>query len=347
MPIIAVPMTSNHKLLPLTVEEALDCGWYADIEGTINGVETHITRHRGGTSVDFVGYGFDGHTRFWTPEPFQAGDITFADHRMSPRCEIQPSDPSAKYGVQPRVIHPPLIVPPVCLDAEELELLNIEPGADYAVYASFKTASGDRQRLVGRGTFPVKEPEPSIYINRIDPEPDQLPGTVPSLTITQTACGWTSQPSPAVAMELVGAPTTPKLPDKLLGCAVYVRVVNVRPGSWVSIHSEMRGGQLSANPAEWLAGRIGRGKAQASEISVFVPSGLIEGDTVWACTTGCQNTPSHSDAALVETDRISCRLILRNRSIRSIRPCVRQSWPSVRASSCGSSGRSIPGARRS
>ncbi|NME81485.1 hypothetical protein [Rhodococcus sp. 105337] len=303
MPIIDVPMTPDRQLLPLTIKEAPDCGWYVDIAGTINGVATHVLRERGGTSVEFTGYGRDEQTRFWVPEPFRAGDIVYADHRMGRRCEIESSDPSTKYEVQPRLIHPPLIVPPVCLDAEELELLNIEPGADYAVYVNFKTAAGDRQQLVGRGTFPVKDPKPSIYINRIGAEPDQLPGTLPHLTITQTACGWTSQPSPAVAMEPLGASTAPKLPDRILACAVYIRVVDVRPGSWVSIHSTMRGGQLGGNPAELLAGRIGRGKAQTSEISVYVPYGMIEGDSVWACATGCQDTISHSAATTVETDR--------------------------------------------
>jgi hypothetical protein len=300
MPIVAVPMLPGQKLPRLTIKEALDCGWYADVAGTITGVEASITRIRNGTPVDFTGYGWDVQTRFWVPEPFRADDVATAQQRMDPRCEIKPSDPSDKYGVKPRTIHPPLIVPPVCLDAEQLELLNIEPGADYAVYAIFKTASGDKQRLIGRGRFPVKEPDPTIAINRVEPDKDQLPGTVPSLVINQTACGWTSLPSPPVAMEPLGAPTTPKLPDRLFACAVYVRVANVRAGSWVSVHSQLRGGNLAGPAAGWLGGRIGRAKATSTEVSVYVPYGLIEGDTVWACTTGCQDKPSHSAPATVE-----------------------------------------------
>lgn len=320
MPIIAAPMASDRKLPQLTVKEALDCGWYIDVTGTIAGIRARIKRGRNGTTTDFFGYGGDVQTRFWTPEPFRAGDITVADQEMRRDCKVQPSDPSKTYEVELRTIHPPLIDPPVCLDAEEIELLNIEPGAEYAVYAIFNTTSGEKQRLIGRGQFPVKEPDRTIPINRVEADPTQLPGTVPSLVINQTACGWTSSLSPPVAMEHLGVPTTPKLPDQLLSCAVYVRVANVRAGSWVSVHSKLRGGTLSGPPEDWLGGRIGRTKAKGIEVSVYVPYGLIEGDTVWACETGCQDKPSHSDPASVES---SGRALLQPHLLEPVYPSDR------------------------
>jgi hypothetical protein len=300
MPIVPVPLVPDQKLPRISIVEALDCGYYTDFAGTINGVKTKITRHRGSSSVNFVGYGSDVQTRFWVSNPFRAGDVVTALQSMAPRCEIKQSDPSDKYQVQDRLIHAPLIVPPVCLDALELELLNIEPGAEYSVYAIYKTVSGDKQRLIGKGRFPVKDPDPTIPINRVELDPDQLPGTVPSLVINQTACGWASPFSPAVPMEPLGAPTNPKLPERLFACAVYVRVTNVRPGSWVSVHSKLHGGKLTGIPGEFLGGRIGRAKAGGQEVSVHVPSGLISGDTVWACATGCQDPSSHSGPASVE-----------------------------------------------
>jgi len=316
MPIVPIPRLLAqtpaevlNKLPQLTIKEALDCDWYVDVAGTITGVVARIKRTRNGNAIDFLGHGWDVQTRFWMPELFRANDLAVADQHVPAgagigaapsRCDIQSSDPSDKYLVYSQPIHPPLIVPPVCLDAEELELLNIKPGADFAVYAIFKTTAGDKQRLIGRGRFPMKEPDSTILINRIEPDLDQMPDTVPSLLINQTACGWTSPPSPAVEMESLGAPTTPKFPDRLFACAVYVRVANVRAGSWVSVHSQLRGGNLAGRPMDWLGGRIGRDKVNGTEVSVYVPYGLIEGDIIWACATGCQNDTSHSDPKVVE-----------------------------------------------
>jgi hypothetical protein len=42
--------------------------------------------------------------------------------------------------------------------------------------------------------------------------------------------------------------------------------------------------------------------AVASEVSVYT-TGLIEGDTIWACTTGCQDRATHSDPRGVESDQ--------------------------------------------
>lgn len=302
IPIIPVPVTVPGKLPRLTIFEASDCGWFARIAGTITGVEVEISRVRDGSIAAFVGRGWDGETQFWLPDPFRADDLVTSDQQMLPRCEMENSDESNKYRVMPRVIYPPLIVGPVCLDADELELMNVEPGAGYAVYAIFKTASGDKQRVVGRGQFPVPldVPDrttgmnPTILINRVGNDPEQLPNTVPSLFITQTACSWTSSSSPPVEMQPLGAPPKPELPDKLLACGVYVRVTKVRPGSWVSLHSKHAAGDPITRPDD---GRIGLGHATASEISLYVPSGLNEGDTVWARAAGCQDQPSYSDTA--------------------------------------------------
>ncbi|WP_139335071.1 hypothetical protein [Mycobacterium sp. GA-1841] len=302
MPIVTVPFGDDRKLLSATVTGALDCGWCVDLDGTINGVDTTITRERAGVSVEFFGVARDGHTQFWMPEPFQAGDVVSVTHEVSPRCEIAPSDPSEKFEVVPRVIHPPLIVPPVCRDATELQLLNVEAGADYTVFAIYTTADGDVQQVLGRGSFPAPEPESTIPINSVQQHPAQLPDSPPRLAISQTACGWTSQLSPAVPMEPLGAPVQPTLPDEhLWACAAYVRVEGVRPGSWVSVHSSFRGGRLD-DPSQWMGGRIGRVKATAPTVSVPT-SGLIVGDTVWACTVGCQESVMHSDPRPVESDR--------------------------------------------
>ena len=110
--------------------------------------------------------------------------------------------------------------------------------------------------------------------------------------------------SPPVTMEPLGAPTTPRLPDRLLACAVYVRVSDVRAGSWVSVHSMQRGGDPDGLMASILGGEIGRAQAEASDVSVDVSGGpLIEGDTVWACTTGCQDKSSRSAPVAVESAR--------------------------------------------
>ncbi len=298
MPIVSVPQLPSRKLRQLKITRALDCDYSVVLEGTINGVGCTITRDRLGTATDFVGFGLDNVTTFWVNEPFHGEDVVSAVQWMDKQCDMIESDPSPQYLVKPQQVQPPLIIPPICLDAQRLDLINIRPGAAYKVYEVFKTTSGDKQRLNCHGLFPKKDPQPFVYINPVKPPADQLPGTVPSLFINQKACEWTSPPSPQVAMEPLGAPVTPALPDPLYACAVCVRVTNVRPGSWVSVHSQLRGGSLAEPQKQWLGGEIGGVHAWDTEVSVPVAP-LIKGDTVWACATGCQNIPSHSVPAQV------------------------------------------------
>lgn len=297
--IVSVPLVPDRKLGQLTIMEANACGWHIDIEGTINGVETRITRKRDGVDKEFFGVGWDEQTRFWVPEPFRKDDTIIADQRMSDQCRIIPSD-QGKYDVYERSISWPLIIPPVCRDADRINLMNIEPGADFTLYAVFKTNSGDKRQLVGGGQFPKEDPKPWIDINSIKSHPDQLPGTVPQLIINQRACGVTSAFSPPVAMEpLPMTMTPPKILQKPYACALYVQVANVHPGSWVSIHSERHGGKLSGSSRDMLGGEFNREYATTDEVNVQTPSGLLEGDTIWACVTGCSERPSHSSPAHV------------------------------------------------
>jgi len=292
-PIYLLPL---KELPTLIINEALECGYYVDVEGTFNGITVNITRQRDKKVKNLSGVGWDGHTRFWVSEEFQVLDIVSAGQVAYGQCNIKPSQASSMYEVQKRDISRPKIDPPVCRDAQKIYLTDIEPGAQFTVYAYIPTKDGEVTQQIGIGTFAKEDPRPYIYINPIGSLPNELQKEAPRIGVVQTVCGKNSRESIQVKMEPLGAAIVPAFSDVLYECACVVRVKNVRPGSIVSIHSQMHGGNHRAQPE---GGRIGDAHAKEDEVCVPVHSGLIEGDTVWAYVSGCQKNASISTAASV------------------------------------------------
>lgn len=296
--LLPVPTVTGRKLPPEKITGADDCGYVVGVSGTVCGATTRISRTRSGVT-EYFGTGWDGQTNFYLPDELHAGDVLTASQDVPKQCEVIRSDESPKFDVVPGPVYPPLIVPPVCRDAEEVELLNARPGANFEIFAIIPTTTGDQRVQVGGGTFAKKDPKSRVRIDRVPPVPGATPGTTPRLEARHIACTKASDFSPAVTMEPLGAAIiVPKLLDPLFACAVYVRVGGLAPGGTVTVHSRLRGGDRIANP---LGGEFGRTHIKRPEESVLVDSALLNGDEVWATVTACQGMVTTSDPQIVKT----------------------------------------------
>ena len=304
VPIPQVPLLSATKLQQLSIVDAPDCGWPVTIAGATNDVMVTVTRKRLGSS-DLTGSGYggsDGSCVVWMSEKINAGDKVSAIQSIF--CENATGDPPQDdYNVSMRTPQAPTILPPVCLNTGKIYLSGMEPDADYKVVFNYetKTAGGTNKMTVaiGSGHFAPKYPKSSVSINPIA-LPTDVVADRSTIQIQQTVCGKWSDLSVEVPVNtkiIIGPPGRgPTLPEELYACAMYVRVENVTPGSWVSVHSLQEGGQVGRIPP---SGEIGFTRSEGTVALVPLRRELAENDTVWAFATDCTSVGDISKTKIV------------------------------------------------
>lgn len=287
LPIAEPPLEPGRQLRRVQVSEARDCSHLVRLAGTVHGAGVTVFLDRPGEAQrSFGGIGADQGLGFWVGETVKEHDILTATQMLDTQCEVVSSDPVDRAEAGPGHLGTPVIVEPLCEGARQIMILGAEAEADFEISAIFELRAGGEQRhSLGKGQFPRDNPGRPVNIGSIPIEPNRLPGSRVRLDVVQSACGRSSQ-SGRAEMGKLPPSVTPEFLDPPLACAMKVRVGSVSPGTWVTIHSAMRGGDPVAQPA---GGQFGEDQVPAgtTEISVALDQPLLPGDTVWARISGC------------------------------------------------------------
>lgn len=229
------PVTSRQRQIP-TISAPFECDLAVLVSGLQEGASLIVRQG----SDDLAGYPFVGSSA-WAQlrEPARVPAL-FAVRQQSRQCGLS-SGLSPAVGINPALRLPtPIIVGPVCPNAQLLRVRNLRPGAIVTVQVNRNEATTGRGSLVGHATAWATDcdlPLPDGWADQLAP-----PGIL-QIEVYQENCGKGSVPAYSDVEPLPGAVGEPSV-DAPVECARWIVAHGLSPGAWVRVLSDQAGASL-------------------------------------------------------------------------------------------------------